>query len=82
MMFFYKYRNNMDTGSLRELIELERRRNEIYAKWVKEVALLVLAAIVVHKIATGVSLADPVVVVSGIISLLLYYQAKRLIEKT
>jgi len=71
----------MDTSSAKEIIELERRRNEIYAKWVKEVALLVLAGIVVQKIATGTSLSDPVVVVSGIISLCLYYQAKTLMEK-
>ena len=71
----------MDMDSVKELIELERRRNEIYAKWVKEVALLVLAAIVVQKIAIGASLADPVVIISGGISLSLYYQAKRLIEK-
>lgn len=71
----------MNTASFKELVELERRRNEIYAKWVKEVALLVLAGIVVQKIATGTSLSDPVVVVSGIISLGLYYQAKTLMEK-
>lgn len=71
----------MDTGSAKELVELERRRNKIYAKWVKEVALLFLAALVIQKIATGVSLTSPTVVVGGIISLLMYYQAKRLIEK-
>ena len=71
----------MDADSSKEMIELERRRNEMYAKWVKEVALLFLAAMVVHKIVAGTSVTDPAVVVGGVISFFMYYQAKRLVEK-
>ena len=71
----------MDIDSSREIIELDRRRNELYAKWVKEVALLLLAAMVVHRVVAVTSVTDPVVVVGGIMSLFMYYQAKRLVEK-
>ena len=71
----------MDTDGSKEMVELERRRNEMYAKWVKEVALLLLAAMVVHNVVAGISVTDPVVVVGGVISLVMYYQAKRLVEK-
>ena len=40
-----------DTNML-SAVELQRKRNETYAKWVKEVALLFLAALVVQNIAT------------------------------
>jgi hypothetical protein len=62
-------------------VELQRRRNEIYAKWVKEVALLLLAALVVQNIVAGASLASPLVISGVLASLFMYYQAYRLIEK-
>lgn len=71
----------MDGNLLKETVELERRRNEMYAKWVKEIAFLLLAAFVVQNIVTGTSVIDPAVVAGGIISLFMYYQAKRLVEK-
>jgi hypothetical protein len=62
--------------------ELQRKRNETYAKWIKEVALLFLAALVVQNIVSGISVVSPVVIIGGIVSIALYYQAYLLIEKS
>ena len=52
------------------------------AKWLKEVALLFLASLVVQKIFVGAPLSDPVVAVGAIVSLVLYYLAFRLLLKS
>lgn len=68
-------------GTSKEAVELERRRNEMYAKWVKEIAFLLLAAFVVQNIVSGASVTHPSVVAGGVISFFMYYQARRLVEK-
>ena len=62
-------------------IELRRRRNETYAKWVKEVALLSLAALVVQNLVAGATLYNPMVIGGMAASLLMYYRAYCLIEE-
>jgi hypothetical protein len=49
---------------------------EILAKWLTEVALLLLASLVVQKISLG-QVTDPVLYSSGVISLILHYAAVR-----
>ncbi|MEK7561202.1 MAG: hypothetical protein AAB539_04605 [Patescibacteria group bacterium] len=61
---------------------LRQRRNKAYAKWVKEVALLFLAALVVQNIVGGASVYDMTVIVGVVSSGLLYYIAYRLMEKS
>jgi len=62
-------------------VELQRKRNATYAKWVKEVALLFLAALVVQNIVHGASVFSITVIVGVIASGILYSFAYYLIEK-
>ena len=57
------------------------RHYEILAKWLKEVALLLLASLVVQKIFLG-QVTDPVLYISGVMSLMLYYAAIRFLIKS
>ena len=57
---------------------LTARHYELLAKWLKEVALLLLASLVVQKIFVG-QVTDPVLYISGVISLMLYYASIRLL---
>ena len=61
--------------------ELRRRRNETYAKWIKEVALLFLAALVVQNIIAGASAFSISVLFGASISFLMYYRAYQLMER-
>ena len=62
-------------------VELQRKRNVTYAKWVKEVALLFLAALVIENIVHGVPVFSITVIVGVIASGILYSFAYYLIEK-
>jgi hypothetical protein len=62
-------------------IELQRKRNETYARWVKEVALLFLAALVVQNIVSGESVYSATVITGVIASGILYSFAYYLMEK-
>ena len=62
-------------------VELQRKRNETYAKWVKEVALLFLAALVVQNIVSGASVYSVTVITGVVVSGCLYYYAYSLMEK-
>ncbi len=62
-------------------VELQRKRNATYAKWVKEVALLFLAALVVQNIVSGASVFSITVIVGVVASGILYYIAYHLMEK-
>jgi hypothetical protein len=64
-----------------KVAELQRNRNETYAKWVKEVALLFLAALVVQNIVGGASVYSPTVIIGVVVSGFLYYYAYYLMEK-
>jgi hypothetical protein len=60
---------------------LSQRHYETLAKWCKEVALLILASLVVQKIFLG-DVADPVLYLSAVVSLILYYTAFRILIKS
>ncbi len=62
-------------------VVLQRKRNETYAKWVKEVALLFLAALVVENIVRGTSVFNITVITGVVVSSALYYFAYHLMEK-
>ena len=62
-------------------VELQRKRNATYAKWVKEVALLFLAALVVQNIVRGASVFSITMIVGVVASGILYYSAYHLTEK-
>jgi hypothetical protein len=62
-------------------VALQRKRNETYAKWVKEVALLFLAALVVQNIVSGASVFSITVIIGVLVSGFLYYFAYALMEK-
>jgi hypothetical protein len=62
-------------------VQLQRKRNETYAKWVKEVALLFLAALVVQNIVSGASVFSITVITGVVVSVSLYYFAYHLMEK-
>jgi hypothetical protein len=62
-------------------VELQRKRNATYAKWVKEVALLFLAALVVQNIVSGASVFSITVITGVGVSGFLYYSAYYLMEK-
>ncbi len=63
-------------------MKLTDRHYETVAKWLKEVALLFLASLVVQKIVTGAALTDPVVVVGAAVSFFLYVIALHLLLKS
>lgn len=52
--------------------EITRERYKTFAKWVKEVAFLLFAALVVQNIVKGASLSDAYVVVGFIASFATY----------
>jgi hypothetical protein len=52
------------------------------ARWVKEVVLLSLASLVVQRLLAGGSLADPVVLLGGITTAILYATAIHLLLKS
>lgn len=52
------------------------------AQWIKEVALLFLASLVVQKLFSGGSVADPVVIVGVVASIFLYGFAIHLLLKS
>ena len=60
----------------------ERHHYGTAARWVKEVALLSLAALVVQKILSGASLTDPLVVVGIGTAVILYATAVHLLLKS
>ena len=62
-------------------VQLQRNRNITYAKWVKEVALLFLAALVVQNIVRGASVFSATVIIGVGVSGFLYYAAYYLMEK-
>jgi hypothetical protein len=62
-------------------VALQRKRNETYAKWVKEVALLFMAALVVQNIVSGASVLSITVIIGVVVSGFLYYYAYYLMEK-
>ena len=62
-------------------IEVLRRRNEVYAKWFKEIGLLFLAATVVQNIVSGSPPLDPIVLAGAIVAGVSYYRAYRLMEQ-
>lgn len=63
-------------------MHLPHRHYKTVAKWLKEVALLFLASLVVQKIVTGARLTDPVVVVGVVSSFFLYALAVHLLFKS
>ena len=50
----------------------EKHHYGTVARWIKEVALLFLASLVVQRLFSGSSLADPVVIVGAVSSTFLY----------
>jgi len=62
-------------------VELQRKRNITYAKWVKEVALLFLAALVVQNVVHGASVFSITVITGVVVSGALYYFAYYLASK-
>lgn len=62
-------------------VELQRKRNETYARWFKEVALLFLAALVVDNIVRGASVYSLTVITGVALSGTMYYMAYYLMEK-
>ena len=52
--------------------ELEERHYKTVSQWFKRLGLVVVASLVVQKIASGASLADPVVIVGVIASFIIY----------
>ena len=62
-------------------VELQRMRNTTYAKWVKEVALLFLAALVVQNIVSGASVFSITVITGVVASGILYSFGYYLMEK-
>jgi hypothetical protein len=74
----------MEHGKGRQIpmpVQLTARHYETLAKWLKEVALLLLASLVVQKIFLGL-VTDPVLYVSAFVSLSLYYVSYRLLIKS
>jgi hypothetical protein len=74
---------------LKEREEKETQRREwakhhcgTVARWVKEVALLSLASLVVQKLLSGGSLIDPVVLLGVVTSAALYTYAIHLLLKS
>jgi len=63
-------------------VELQRKHNATYAKWVKEVALLFLAALVIQNIVAGASVLSATVIIGVLASGVLYYAAYSLMEKS
>lgn len=61
--------------------EIRRQRFTTFAKWVKEIALLLLAALVVQNIVSGASFSDASVFVGLVTSPLLYALAVFLMYK-
>ena len=60
----------------------ERHHYGTVARWIKEVALLFLASLVVQRLFSGSSLADPVMLVGAASSTLLYAFAIHLLLKS
>ena len=60
----------------------EKRHYGTVARWIKEVALLSLASLVVQKLLSGGSLADPVVLLGVITAATLYATAVHLLLKS
>ena len=58
-----------------EFAELRRKRNETYAKWSKEIALLLFAALVVQKFVSPESVASFVAVVGLVLTIGMYVLA-------
>ena len=74
---------------LKEREEKETQRREwakhhygTVARWVKEVALLSLASLVVQKLLSGGSLVDPIVLLGVVTSAALYTYAIHLLLKS
>ena len=74
---------------MKEQKEKETQRREwakhhygTVARWVKEVALLSLASLVVQKLLSGGSLIDPVVLLGVVTSAVLYTYAIHLLLKS
>lgn len=59
-----------------------RHHYGMVARWIKEVALLFLASLVVQKLFAGGSIADPVVIVGAAASAILYGFAVHLLLKS
>ncbi len=62
--------------------EMTGRHYETVARWIKEIALLVLAALVIQNIVAGSALTNPHVLIGGAVSLLGYVLAIRFLLKS
>lgn len=60
----------------------EKHHFRTVAGWIKEVALVALASLVVQKLFAGVSLADPVVILGAVSAIILYGFAIHLLLKS
>ena len=60
----------------------EKHHFRTVAGWIKEVALLFLASLVVQKLFTGGSLADPVVILGAVSAIILYGFATHLLLRS